>query len=160
MRKAILISVIICCCVSSYAQQIPVGSCGIVYVHDASGNRTRRVYFCNNGSDPYPTIIQNLDQLKSQTFPAEFTKAELQNLQFQEVEALYPNPTSGIFYVSFSKPLNNAGVSILDAQGHVVRQFRASGYKLTCDLSNLASSTYFIQIKEKGIIISKKVIKE
>ena len=137
------------------AQQIPLGSCGIVYVHDAAGNRTRRVYFCNNGVDPYPTIAPPANPGDEQ-----FTKQELGNMELQLVDALYPNPTTGIFYVTFSKDLSSANISIIDITGKTVRQYKVNGKKLTCDLSALPGGTYFVRIEEKSNTITKKVIKQ
>ncbi len=122
-----------------------------VYIHDAAGNRTRRVYFCNNG-DPYPTK-QNINS-------GAFTKEEIQNMEFQPVDALYPNPTSGIFYITFSKTLSNANISLIDLNVKIVQQYKASGIKLTCNLSALPGGTYFVRIEENGQAISKKVIKQ
>lgn len=154
MKKKIIIStLIIFSALSTIAQQLPLGSCGIVYIHDAAGNRTRRLYYCNNGG-PYPTFAP---YAKNET---PFTKEELANLEFQPVEALYPNPTTGIFYITFSKALGDASISILDINGRTVKQYKSNGIKLTCDLSALAAGTYFVRIEENGQVISKKVIKQ
>lgn len=128
------------------AQQLPTGACGIVNVYDAAGNRTKRVYFCNNGSDPYPTKIMQED-----------TKTTVDILP---VDALYPNPTTGKFVVTFGKALNNASVAILDVNGKVVSQFRASGNQVDFDLSRAADGVYFVRINDGGKLISKKVVKQ
>ena len=82
------------------AQQIPSGSCGIVNVYDANGARTKRVYFCNNGGT-YPARLAKKD-----------TAFALQNetIEFAEVEALFPNPTTGRFTITFGAPLEGATV--------------------------------------------------
>ncbi len=153
-KKIIFLSLIIFSALSTIAQQIPFGSCGIVYIHDAAGNRTRRVYFCNIGVDPYPTFAP---YAKNET---PFTKEELGKLEFQTVDALYPNPTSGIFYITFSKSLSNTNITLVDMNGKAVQQYKASGIKLTCNLSALAAGIYFVKIEENGKFITKKVIKE
>lgn len=139
------------------AQQLPLGTCGIVNVYDATGNRTRRVYFCNNGIDPYP--------LRTQEQPAEIiTEAAKPDLketkEYQPVDALYPNPTTGKFFVTFSKNLANATVSILDNNGKMLAQFRGNGYKVDFDLSPYAAGMYYVRIEEEGKVITKKVIKQ
>lgn len=159
MKKKIIFSaLIIFYTLTTVAQQLPLGSCGIVYIHDAAGNRTRRLYYCNNGG-PYPSFT-NLDSAK--LFPTEnvLTKEEMKNIEFQPVDALYPNPTTGIFYVTFSKSLTNANISLVDMNGKTVQQYKASGIKLTCNLSALAAGIYFVKIEENGKSITKKVIKE
>ncbi|MBO9563067.1 MAG: T9SS type A sorting domain-containing protein [Niastella sp.] len=130
---------------SAFAQQIPVGSCGIVNVYDAAGNRTKRTYFCNNGVDPYPqrAIVQATE-----------------TAEFQEVDALFPNPTTGRFFITFSKSLENAVVAILDANGRVVSQTRTAGNRIELDLSARPAGIYYVRIIENGRHIVKKVIKQ
>lgn len=70
------------------AQQLNMGECGIVCTYDASGNRLKRVYFCNNGTDPYPARVQQ-DAAKTTE-------------EYQQVDALYPNPPSGKFVVTLA----------------------------------------------------------
>lgn len=142
-KRAILIFLGIIGCFITHAQQLPLGSCGIVCTYDASGNRIKRVYFCNNGTDPYPTRVQ-----------AKTTE------EVQQVDALYPNPTSGRFVVTFSKPLTNATVSILDVNGKAVARFNANGNTVEFDLSSNAAGIYFIRIDDDGYTILKKVIKQ
>ena len=153
MKKNLLLLLIIFFPASkALAQQIPFGSCGYVCVYDAAGNRTKRVYFCNNGLDPYPGF-SNIDN----QFVQNQNKS---SFEFQPVEALYPNPTSGKFSIVFSKALSNASISILDANGKAVQQIKTSGGTVNFDLSGVASGTYFVRIEENGKIITKKVIKQ
>ena len=79
----------------------------------------------------------------------------------QRVEALYPNPTTGKFYITFTGALSNASVYIADAQGKLLQQFKASGNKLDLDVSAYSAGLYFVRIAQDGqIIINEKVIKE
>lgn len=102
------------------------------------------MYFCNNGTDPYPARIKAND---------------LTTMEFQAVDALYPNPTSGKFSISFSKALNDAAVSVSDVNGKVVMLFRASGYKIDFDLSFVVAGVYFVEVHDGENRIVKKVIK-
>lgn len=130
------------------AQEIPLGSCGIVYIYDAAGNRIKRIYFCNNGG-PYPSFAQTSS-----------SKGVTDNtIEFQQVDALYPNPTSGIFYITFSKALSKAPVRITDINGKIVQQNNASGDRVSFDLSAVAAGIYFIRIEDEGKIIINKVVK-
>ena len=55
LKNIFFIQTILCLAATELkAQQLPIGYCGIVNVYDNAGNRIRRVYFCNNGIDPYP----------------------------------------------------------------------------------------------------------
>ncbi|MBX9784095.1 MAG: T9SS type A sorting domain-containing protein [Chitinophagaceae bacterium] len=134
----------------SYAQQLPLGTCGIVCTYDAAGNRLKRVYFCNNGTDPYPSRRVPNDTLNKPQITEEV----------QMIDALYPNPTTGRFFVMFSKELKNASVVLMDMSGKVVQQMVGNGYRLSFDLSNMASGTYIVRIEDEGLIITKKVIKQ
>ncbi len=158
MKKIIITIAILIDASIAMAQQIPLGSCGIVYIHDAAGNRTRRLYYCNNGG-PYPSFA-NPAGSQNQEATSEFTKDELKGLEFQAVDALYPNPTSGKFSITFSKSINNALISITDAAGKAIQQIKASGNRVDFDLLAAASGTYFVRVEEDGKVITKKVVKQ
>lgn len=144
----------------SFSQQLPVGACGIVYIHDAAGNRTRRVYFCNNGIDPYPLRTTRPEYVNKPKEEVLFSEKEVASMEVVEVEAIYPNPTSGIFNLAFSKALKSADISIIDMNGRTMQQFRASGISITCNIGSLAAGTYFIRIREDDQVIAKKIIKQ
>jgi len=142
--------------VSGFTQQIPVGSCGIVNIYDAAGNRTKRTYFCNNGTNPYPQRPAGQStNAATATDPSAGSGSE-----FQEVDALYPNPTTGKFSVTFSNALDNATIQILDAGGKAIRQVKAKGNRIEFDLSAQASGVYYIRIKQSGRTIIKKIVKQ
>ena len=130
----------------SFSQEIPSGSCGLLMTYDAAGNRIKREYYCNNGSNR----ISNPDLTKQQ---------EAASAGFEEVDALYPNPTTGRFYITFSKAIDNATVQIVDVSGKVIQRVKGSGTRLEFDLSNQPGGTYFIIIQTAGTVINKKVIK-
>lgn len=81
-------------------------------------------------------------------------------MEFQPVDALYPNPTTGKFFITFSKPLKNATLRLTDLNGKVVQQARGNGSKIAFDLSAMAAGVYFVSIEDQGTIISKKVVKQ
>ena len=128
------------------AQQLPIGECGNVCTYDASGNRLKRVYFCNNGTDPYPARVAQ---------DASKTTEEI-----QQVDALYPNPTTGKFLVTFSRALKNAHVAIVDVNGKTVSRFTANGNVIDFDLSTSPAGVYFIRIDDGGNLLIKKVVKQ
>ncbi|HRN55945.1 MAG TPA: T9SS type A sorting domain-containing protein [Agriterribacter sp.] len=146
MIKYLLTIVITLFTLFSFAQEIPVGSCGLLMTYDAAGNRIKREYYCNNSSNR----ISNPELAKQQ---------EAANAGFEEVDALYPNPTTGKFYITFSKAVDNATVQIVDANGKVVQRLKGSGTRLEFDLSSQPGGTYFIIIQTAGTVINKKVIK-
>jgi hypothetical protein len=164
-NKFIFIAIFILFAFPGSAQQLPVGSCGIVHIYDASGNRIKRVYFCNNGSDPYPARIQNPNTFKSKSAESlnnEFSKTidGSENVEFQIIDALYPNPTTGKFSITFSKSLKRATIFITDVNGKTLQRFGANGYKVDFDLSNFSSGFYFVRVENEGNVITKKVVKQ
>lgn len=148
MKQTLMLSIIFLFFASAaIAQQIPLGSCGIVYIHDAAGNRTRRVYFCNNGG-AYPQR------------PAKANTPSTVPSEVQFVTALYPNPTTGLFTINFSTSLKNAPVSIFDVNGKLIQQQRMTGNNQQFNLSGVSAGIYFIKIIEGKRTIEIKVIKE
>lgn len=144
MRKILVLVLITFCLQSrSFSQQLPLNTCGIVYIYDAAGNRTKRTYFCNNGG----------------TYPTQIKAANALSMEYQPVDALFPNPTTDKCFITFSKPLQNASVRILDEQGRVVYTKKASGNTIMLDLSNVAAGVYYVQIQEGQNVIVKKVVK-
>ena len=141
------------------SQQLPLGTCGIVNVYDAGGNRTKRVYFCNNGIDPYPAKNGQESPVKEiETAP--ITKEELESAQIEYVDALFPNPTTGKFSVIFSKQLLNATITVVDNAGKVVLQQMSNGYRVDVDLAFLSAGLYYLRIEENGKLFTKKVVKQ
>ena len=144
--KLLLASIVLAIAFPVVAQQLPANTCGIVNIYDAAGNRTKRVYFCNLGIDPYPT--KKADQQAGVTE------------EFQSVDALYPNPTTGKFFIEFSKTLNNVDVYIIDVSGKMIMRSKGNGNKLDFDLSNVAAGVYFVRITDGKNVVTKKVIKQ
>ncbi len=155
MKRSFLTLFLLIIAMMTFAQQIPVGSCGIVNIYDAAGNRTKRTYFCNNGSDPYPQRPAG----QNTTVAADSLANQAETTEFQDVDALYPNPTTGIFSVTFSKALDNTTIHILDAGGKAIRQVKANGSKVDFDLSANAAGVYYVRIEQNGKTITKKVVK-
>ena len=124
----------------SFSQEIPSGSCGLLMTYDAAGNRIKREYYCNNGSNR----ISNPELAKQQ---------EAASAGFEEVDALYPNPTTGKFYITFTKAIDNANIQVLDVNGKIILRIKGSGTRLEFDLSNQPSGTYFVFIKSNDSVV-------
>jgi hypothetical protein len=146
LKKYLFTTIFILTCYIAFAQQLPLGTCGIVCTYDVTGNRLRRIYFCNNGIDPYPVRPR----------PEEVKTTE----EFISVDALYPNPTTGKFVVTFSKELKNASVTLTDVNGKIIQQFKGQGYRLSFDLNGLANGVYVVRVENDGLVITKKVVKQ
>ena len=139
---------------SSFSQdlpQLPYGTCGIVNIYDPGGNRTKRVYFCNNGQQ-YPQ--------KSSIDPSAEITEKNETVQFQYVDALFPNPTSGKFSITFSKNLEDAEITLMDNSGKMLARCKGKGNRADFDLSGRPAGVYFVRVEEKGKTITKKVVKQ
>ncbi len=164
MRTIITAITIFLLSLDGFAQQLPIGDCGIVYIHDAAGNRTRRIYFCNNGNDPYPTgtvpvVPAAVSPSLSQTSREEILAKEAANFEVLAVDVLYPNPTSGVFTITFRNVLNDAIITVVDSNGKTVKKSITNGINFSCDLSALSAGNYFIRIQQGKQIITKKLVK-
>ena len=148
MKKITTILIVLFAALGSKAQSIPSGSCGILYTYDAAGNRINQQYYCNNTTSAV-------------TPTNELPQKALTTSSFLKVDALYPNPTTGKFTITFAQPLNNANVIITDAGGAVVVQKTGyNGSSIEMDLSGAAVGMYFIRIQQPdGKYITQKVIK-
>lgn len=142
MNKYILAITLFFISTYCFSQEIPSGSCGLLMTYDAAGNRIKREYYCNNGSGR----ISNPELTKQQ---------EAASTAFEEVDALYPNPTTGKFYITFSKAIDNAIIQVADLNGKVIQKVKGRGTRLEFDLSNQPGGTYFILIKSNGMVIKK-----
>lgn len=111
----------------------------------------------NNGTNPYP----QRDSIVKGDKDEEQTEIKLnETTEFQQIEALYPNPTTSKFSVTFSKALNNTTIYVLDAAGKTIMTVKARGYKADFDLAGKAAGVYYVHIEENGKIITKKVVKQ
>lgn len=126
-----------------YAQSLPSNTCGIVYSYDAAGNRTQRTYICNNG-------------LRTEAITPEKENTG----EIMQVTALYPNPTTGQFRVTFTKGLQQAQVTFIDLGGHVVQQRTVSGNLVNFDVSSFPAGMYWIKITDGDNRLMFKVIKQ
>ncbi len=122
----------------------PTTQCGILYTYDAAGNRIKQEYYCKVVGSANPTNTGNAND----------------NTSFSVVSAMYPNPTTGKVYISFSMQMTNAAVVINDMSGRVVKTFTGNGQKLEVDLSGYAAGMYVITINDGKNVFSGKIIKQ
>ena len=82
------------------------------------------------------------------------------NKEIIKVNAIMPNPTTGMFTVILSSPLNNGTVMLLNASGSVIENKKQSGNTLSFDISNRSSGIYFVRLEYEGKVLTFKVIKQ
>ncbi len=119
----------------------------MVYTYDDAGNRTQRQYLCNNSLNAVTPGKLVVDK-------------EAETSLVRQVPTLYPNPTTGQFAVGFTKPLNQAQITLTDAGGRVLLQRKVSGNRVDFDVSRFAAGVYQLQINDGGNIIVQKVVKQ
>lgn len=139
MKQILFIFILAIPFTKSHAQ-LPANTCGVVYTYDAAGNRTQRVYVCNNGARA-ETLTQNKEEAI-------------------QVTALYPNPTTGQFRITFTKALQHAQIKFIDLGGHVMQQRSVSGNLLDFDISSFPAGVYWIKISDADNRLVYKVIKQ
>ncbi|WP_445455651.1 LamG-like jellyroll fold domain-containing protein [Flavobacterium sp. HNIBRBA15423] len=78
---------------------------------------------------------------------------------FDEVNfKYYPNPTSGLVNISYSKLISQ--VTVMNMLGQTVFTKKENGSNLTLDLSILPSATYLVKVESEGQIKMIKIVKE
>ena len=76
---------------------------------------------------------------------------------------IYPNPTSGIFNISFvSEDIDTFEITIFDAFGKIIsqedRQDFIGEYVKLVDLSNWPRGIYMVQIQTQDSFVSKRIV--
>ncbi|MFN3755270.1 T9SS type A sorting domain-containing protein, partial [Flavobacterium sp.] len=72
--------------------------------------------------------------------------------------SFYPNPTSGVLNMSYSKEITN--VTVINMIGQVVMDRKTNQNTVQIDLSSLPSSTYFVKVDSNGDSKVIKVVKQ
>lgn len=77
-----------------------------------------------------------------------------------QIEAAYPNPTTGQLTITTSVLLNKATIQVTNGLGEtVIEKKQYSGSSLLLDISAITPGVYFIQINNEGNISRKKILK-
>lgn len=159
MKKIIFILVI--CLFSqipALKAQLQPGECGIKFTYDATGSIIKREFICNNtGGVMYRTgkgENTKTDSIKTSN------NNEIAEEDVVKVNAIMPNPTTGMFTVTLSTTIKNGNVILLNANGSVLENKKRSGNILSFDISNHASGIYFVRIEYEGNVLTFKVIKQ
>lgn len=105
-------------------------------------------------SGSYYVVVTNTNGCFSSSLPLNFTPTNLNDLQSINQSLIYPNPSSGIVYVS--KNLNNAQIDVLDLSGKLVLSTKESSF----DISHFADGIYIVRIYSGNQRINQKLIKQ
>lgn len=130
----------------------------MLYTYDGAGNRIKQEYYCNNGTGRIANeLVKNKGQLLDDSLSNDQKDI---NSSFVKVNALYPNPTDGLFTIRFAKGLTNADILITDVNGKKLNHFNKSGTLIQLDISSKPAGTYFVTIINAGEMITQKIIKQ
>lgn len=159
MKKIIFILVI--CMFSQIPNlkaQLQPGECGIMFTYDATGSLIKREFICNNTGSVLNRIAKEektkVDSIKTAN------KNEIAEEEIVKVNAIMPNPTTGLFSVKLSESLIKANVMLVDAKGTVIQKSIQSGNKLRFDISNYPAGMYVVQITQGDKKFSFKILKQ
>ncbi|MCD2424453.1 T9SS type A sorting domain-containing protein [Niabella pedocola] len=130
-----------------YSQTIPVGSCGLQYTYDASGNLTSRQYVCVNA------------RIKSYKKADAVEYAKKSSTEMQKVDVVYTQSKSGLVSIQFISPLKNNAVRIVDAAGKEVQTLMLTGDKLKINLAQVPKGSYYMRLKSGAVNINQEIVK-
>lgn len=71
---------------------------------------------------------------------------------------VYPNPSHGIFNISFSGNSKNPSIQITDIRGSIVKETNLGTSDLQIDLSGYPKGIYFLKLYDEGFVGMKKVV--
>lgn len=122
----------------SYGQNIPQGSCGVMFTYDNGGNRIKREYLCPAARIAAPAVLEK---------------------DIEKIETAYPNPSDGNVTLYFSQGLDGATITVMDVNGNIIRQLKGGGTKLNIDLTNKPNGIYIIRVDKKDEMVIKRIVK-
>lgn len=113
----------------------------------------------------YPVTIMATDTAGNvETCSFELTVEEVlatQEFEISEAQViLYPSPATSIVYVEVPKSIEVERITIFDISGRQVKTASFSAAKVSVDVSEMASATYFLHIETNLGNVTKQLIKE
>lgn len=157
------------CCMQSVAVKADYAH-KFTYTYDNAGNRYVRVYTVTPCTQPSCRVRK--DTITQQILDSLFIIAQNNpELMVPEViddksiiteinlKALYPNPSKGNLYLSFTDYLKNVSISIFDVSGTFYGTLVISGQDIQLDMSMYSAGEYILQIlTNEGKKYTKKII--
>jgi hypothetical protein len=136
--------IIACFCFQNANAQTSSTYCGLSYSYDDAGNRIQRIVTADCSDHHEMMVVTDTT-----------TKDSVSAL----TETLYPNPTSGLFYMVFNNAINDAQLVISDNLGRQLMSTTISGNTIPMDISTYADGLYFITVRIGGESYKKAVVK-
>ena len=112
--------------------------------------------------DGYESAGSDCAWLDNIVFPATTTIISVEEKIAGSEFVLYPNPTSGVFYVSSEMLAEEMAVKVFDISGReILNQVSLNkNGMLKLDLNNAEKGLYFVEISSENAIVIKKVVIE
>lgn len=92
-------------------------------------------------------------------FSIDFLLNSLNELQDEKKIILYPNPTTGLFYLQVNKGLQVSAIRIMDLLGRTITEIPVSNNNLP-QLQVTQPGIYFIEVETDRGVVRKRVVRE
>ena len=154
-----IITILLCASlITAIAKGQGIG-CGIYYEYNAAGGRVKRYYNCPGVVAPYNPRNTGQPPIISPNIGKGLFAMEAQNKNQLKVDlsennftiAIYPNPASVQYTITFSKPVKNASYYLSDMTGVIWKKGMISGTEYVENTSRLPAGTYML-----SLLIDKK----
>lgn len=168
-KQVLAVLLFVFCCMQSVAVKADYAH-KFTYTYDNAGNRYLRVYTVMSCTQPNCRVKK--DTITQQTLDSLFIIAQNNpELVIPELiddksiiteinlKAIYPNPTKGNLYLSFTDYVKNVNISIFDALGTFYGTVVISGQDIQLDMSMYSAGEYILQIlTNEGKKYTKKIV--
>jgi hypothetical protein len=169
IKQVLAVLLFVFCCMQSLMVKADYAH-KFTYTYDNAGNRYLRVYTVMPCTQPNCRVRQ--DTMTQQTLDSLFIITQNNpELLIPEViddksiiteiklKAIYPNPSKGNVYLSFTDYLKNVNISIFDVSGTFYGSLVISGQDIQLDMSMYSAGEYILQIlTNEGKKYTKKII--
>jgi hypothetical protein len=73
--------------------------------------------------------------------------------------SIYPNPSQGVFAITINGISGNVSILVTDMLGKTLYDAQVNNEITMIDLKNQASGIYLVQVRTKGAVVNRKIIK-
>ncbi|MCD4698327.1 MAG: T9SS type A sorting domain-containing protein [Bacteroidales bacterium] len=110
--------------------------------------------------EPCPDYSDNLELIDHNDENKNITQVYNSVIEPLQV-SIYPNPTSGEFFVVFSQPVQNFDLEVLNSIGEPIITKKGDNYsRQTININSYPDGVYLVKVKIKDNIYIEKIIKQ
>ncbi|MBI2280825.1 MAG: S8 family peptidase [Bacteroidetes bacterium] len=127
------------------------------YNSSSLSGETDTILVAQNNGDYFLTVT---DSFLCLNYSDTITLLTVGNIEFDngfEIK-IYPNPTSRLLNITSTKSEQVFTLNLLDVSGKNIQTIKPVSNNLMLDLSNLPNGVYFLQLKLKDRVVTKKFI--